>query len=67
MARCLVATLVKPLTAVTVSALVFREPIGGLQALGGLLLMFSLWVLARRTTRRAADDPAPGVTATCRD
>ncbi len=35
--------------------------------LGGLLLMFSLWVLARRTTRRAADGPAPGLTAPCRD
>jgi drug/metabolite transporter (DMT)-like permease len=67
MARCLVATLVEPLTAVAVSAVVLHEPIGGPHALGGMLLMFSLWALARRTTRRAADGPAPGLTAPCRD
>lgn len=61
-----VATLVEPLTAVTLSALVLGKALAEPQWLGGLLLMASLWVLGRRTATHAgpqSDDhaaPRPG-------
>lgn len=49
-----VATLVEPLTAVALSALVLGEPMGIPQWAGGLLLITSLWVLGRRATSPVA-------------
>ncbi len=43
-----VATLVEPLTAVTLAALLLGEQLGAEQWLGGALLLLSLWWLGRR-------------------
>lgn len=45
-----VATLVEPLTAVVLSAVVFGDQMSSLQLIGGALLMFGIWVLGRRVT-----------------
>jgi DME family drug/metabolite transporter len=60
-----VATLVEPLTAVTLSALVLGESMSIPQWAGGLLLMTSLWVLGRRATSgtASASDGHTGVPA----
>jgi DME family drug/metabolite transporter len=47
-----VATLVEPLTAVLLSALLLGQHLGGGQLLGGVLLMAGIWVLGRRVTAR---------------
>ena len=47
-----VATLVEPLTAVLLSALLLGQHLGGAQLLGGVLLMAGIWVLGRRVTGR---------------
>lgn len=44
-----VATLLEPLTAVVLSALILGDHMSGLQLFGGGLLMLSIWVLGRRT------------------
>jgi DME family drug/metabolite transporter len=47
-----VATLVEPLTAVALSALLLGEHLSGAQWLGGALLMGSIWGLSARESRR---------------
>ena len=47
-----VATLVEPLTAVALSALLLGEHLSGAQWLGGALLMGSIWGLSARDTRQ---------------
>ncbi|MCP8687519.1 DMT family transporter [Marinobacterium sedimentorum] len=44
-----VATLLEPLTAVVLSALLLDQHLSALQWLGGTLLLLSIWVLGRRT------------------
>lgn len=50
-----VATLLEPLTAVVLSAILLDQHLGGLQWVGGVLLLLSIWVLGTRTSvkRRA--------------
>lgn len=45
-----VATLVEPLTAVILSALILGSQMTSLQWLGGAFLMWSIWILGRRVT-----------------
>ncbi|CAN5850006.1 EamA family transporter [soil metagenome] len=47
-----VATLVEPLTAVALSALLLGEHLSGWQWAGGLLLMGSIWALSARESRQ---------------
>ena len=49
-----VATLVEPLTAVALSALVLHEQLSGWQWAGAALLMSSIWGLSARESRRPA-------------
>jgi DME family drug/metabolite transporter len=48
-----VATLVEPLTAVALSALLLGEHLSAMQWLGGALLMGSIWGLSVRDSRTA--------------
>jgi DME family drug/metabolite transporter len=50
-----VATLVEPLTAVALSALLLGEQLSGAQWLGGALLMGSIWGLSTRESRHHGD------------
>jgi len=52
-----VATLVEPLTAVLLSALLLGQHLGGGQLLGGVLLMAGIWVLGRRVTAKPHSAP----------
>ncbi|RRJ83792.1 DMT family transporter [Aestuariirhabdus litorea] len=45
-----VATLLEPLTAVILSALLLGQHFGGLQWVGSILLLFSIWLLGRRVS-----------------
>lgn len=56
-----VATLVEPLTAVLLAALLLGEHLGPWQWLGGALLLGSIWGLSRRLTRRVGPQPTAGV------
>lgn len=47
-----VATLLEPLTAVVLSALLLGQHLGSLQWAGGTLLLLSIWALGRRTSRQ---------------
>ncbi len=47
-----VATLLEPLTAVVLSALLLGQHLGALQWAGGALLLLSIWVLGRRTSAK---------------
>ena len=49
-----VATLVEPLTAVALSALLLGEQLSGWQWIGAALLMASIWGLSARESRRSA-------------
>ncbi len=46
-----VATLLEPLTAVVLSALLLDQHLGTLQWVGGTLLLLSIWVLGNRATK----------------
>jgi len=46
-----VATLLEPLTAVVLSALLLGQHLGALQWVGGTLLLLSIWVLGSRATK----------------
>jgi DME family drug/metabolite transporter len=48
-----VATLVEPLTAVLLAAVLLGEHLGAMQWLGGVLLLGSIWGLGRRIDPRA--------------
>lgn len=50
-----VATLLEPLTAVVLSAILLDQNLSGLQWVGGVLLLLSIWILGNRTSvkRRA--------------
>lgn len=50
-----VATLVEPLTAVALAALLLGERLSGWQWIGGALLMGSIWGLSAREARRAVE------------
>lgn len=47
-----VATLLEPLTAVLLSAFLLDQHLGGLQLVGGVLLLLSIWLLGRRTSTK---------------
>jgi len=53
-----VATLVEPLTAVALAALLLGERLSGWQWIGGALLMGSIWGLSVREARRGAERAA---------
>ena len=55
-----VATLVEPLTAVLLAALLLGEHLGALQWLGGAMLLGSIWGLSRRIAPPSAQRKAPG-------
>ncbi len=46
-----IATLIEPLTAVVLSALLLGQHLGVLQWVGGILLLFSIWVLGNRAAK----------------
>jgi DME family drug/metabolite transporter len=48
-----VATLLEPLTAVILSAVLLGQHLGALQWLGGVLLLASIWALGRRSAAKA--------------
>ena len=50
-----VATLLEPLTAVVLSALLLGQHLGALQWAGGLLLLLSIWVLGGRAAANVAN------------
>ena len=50
-----VATLIEPLTAVVLAALLLGEKLSNLQCLGAALLLFSIWALGRRDAKRIRD------------
>lgn len=49
-----VATLLEPLTAVVLSAVLLGQHLGALQWLGGVLLLASIWALGRRSAAKAS-------------
>ena len=46
-----VATLIEPLTAVVLSSVLLGQHLDAMQWVGGTLLLFSIWVLGKRSTR----------------